>query len=183
MGYGKLSTCNIHIFFRKTIDSRIEVSGTVGDGYSWRKYGQKGILNSKFPRCYFRCTHKHVQGCKALKQVQQLEDDSNMFEIRYIGHHTCAPPNTSSHHRVVLDSKKFKNRHYSQICSNPSISTNNQNDAFLKQEDLCYNVSLANDAQLTPAWVWNEIITDDFDESFKSDQTLSDISFDDVMFS
>ncbi|GJV39484.1 probable WRKY transcription factor 70 [Tanacetum coccineum] len=165
---------------RKILDSRKEVSGTIGDGYSWRKYGQKEILNSKFPRCYFRCAHKHIQGCNALKQVQQLEDDSNMFEITYIGHHTCAPPNTPSHHRVVLDSKKFKNRHYSQ--SNPSISTNNQNDAFLKQEDLCYNVSLANEAQLIPALVWNEILTDKF-ESFKSDQTLSDISFDDVMFS
>ncbi|GKC08658.1 probable WRKY transcription factor 70 [Tanacetum coccineum] len=56
---------------RKILDSRKEVSGTIGDGYSWRKYGQKEILNSKFPRC----AHKHIQGCNALKQVQQLEDD------------------------------------------------------------------------------------------------------------
>nr|GEX03414.1 probable WRKY transcription factor 70 [Tanacetum cinerariifolium] len=35
---------------RKILDSRKEVSGTIGDGYSWRKYGQKEILNCKFPR-------------------------------------------------------------------------------------------------------------------------------------
>ncbi|CAH2058595.1 unnamed protein product [Thlaspi arvense] len=59
------------------------------DRYAWRKYGQKEILNSKFPRSYFRCTHKPTQGCKATKQVQKQEQDPEMFQITYIGHHTC----------------------------------------------------------------------------------------------
>ncbi|CAH8371560.1 unnamed protein product [Eruca vesicaria subsp. sativa] len=59
------------------------------DGHAWRKYGQKEILNTKFPRSYFRCTHKPTQGCKATKQVQKLERDPEMFQITYIGHHTC----------------------------------------------------------------------------------------------
>lgn len=74
---------------RKILDSRRSVSSKLEDGYSWRKYGQKGILNSKYPRCYFRCTYKHEQGCQALKQVQQLEDDNRMFNITYFGQHTC----------------------------------------------------------------------------------------------
>lgn len=40
-------------------------------------------------RCYFRCTYKHEQGCQALKQVQQLEEDNGMFNITYFGQHTC----------------------------------------------------------------------------------------------
>ncbi|KAL8149384.1 putative WRKY transcription factor 70 [Apium graveolens] len=72
---------------RKTLDSRKSVTSKLEDGYSWRKYGQKGILNSKYPRCYFRCTYKHEQGCQALKQVQQ--DDNGMFNITYFGQHTC----------------------------------------------------------------------------------------------
>nr|QIN97364.1 WRKY27 transcription factor [Isatis tinctoria] len=59
------------------------------DKYAWRKYGQKEILNTKFPRSYFRCTHKPTQGCKATKQVQKKEQDPNMFQITYIGYHTC----------------------------------------------------------------------------------------------
>ncbi|KAJ6804918.1 putative WRKY transcription factor 70 [Iris pallida] len=59
------------------------------DGYSWRKYGQKNILNSKFPRCYFRCTNKFDQNCPAMRQVQRSEEDSSLYVITYIGEHTC----------------------------------------------------------------------------------------------
>ncbi|KAI4302462.1 hypothetical protein MLD38_038203 [Melastoma candidum] len=74
---------------RKGSQSWTAVNSTTEDGYSWRKYGQKEILNSKFPRCYYRCTRKHDQGCKATKQVQRMEEDPNMYQITYIGHHTC----------------------------------------------------------------------------------------------
>ncbi|KAJ4972120.1 hypothetical protein NE237_005219 [Protea cynaroides] len=59
------------------------------DSYSWRKYGQKEILNAKYPRSYFRCTHRHYQGCLATKQVQKTEDETPMYRTTYIGHHTC----------------------------------------------------------------------------------------------
>ncbi|KVI10026.1 hypothetical protein Ccrd_011557 [Cynara cardunculus var. scolymus] len=38
---------------RKTIDSRVKINDTADDGYAWRKYGQKEILHSKHPRCYY----------------------------------------------------------------------------------------------------------------------------------
>ncbi|KAL3524069.1 hypothetical protein ACH5RR_016903 [Cinchona calisaya] len=66
-----------------------------GDGYSWRKYGQKDILNSKFPRCYFRCTHQKLYQCPAKKQVQRLDDDPNIFEVTYRGDHTCLLSSTA----------------------------------------------------------------------------------------
>ncbi|XP_074569394.1 uncharacterized protein LOC141826039 [Curcuma longa] len=59
------------------------------DGYTWRKYGQKDILNSRFPRSYYRCTHKSFYGCEAKKQVQRLNDDASVFKITYRGTHTC----------------------------------------------------------------------------------------------
>ncbi|MFS7910266.1 putative transcription factor WRKY family [Helianthus anomalus] len=68
----------------------IKAGSITDDGYVWRKYGQKEILGSKFPRC----AHKFTTGCKALKQVQRLEDDgSDKYHITYIDHHAC--PNTS----------------------------------------------------------------------------------------
>ncbi|XP_040972146.1 probable WRKY transcription factor 70 isoform X2 [Gossypium hirsutum] len=40
-------------------------------------------------KSYFRCSHKHDQGCSAIKQVQRMEDDAQMYHITYIGTHTC----------------------------------------------------------------------------------------------
>lgn len=41
-------------------------------------------------RAYFRCTRKHDQGCRAIKQVQQVQDEPvRLFQITYIGQHTC----------------------------------------------------------------------------------------------
>ncbi|WCJ33454.1 WRKY DNA-binding protein 70 [Euphorbia peplus] len=59
------------------------------DGFQWRKYGQKVIQNEKYPRNYFRCTHKDDQGCLATKQVQRIQQDPPIYRTTYYGHHTC----------------------------------------------------------------------------------------------
>ncbi|KAF0919548.1 hypothetical protein E2562_029774 [Oryza meyeriana var. granulata] len=64
--------------------------GPLDDGFSWRKYGQKDILAAKYPRAYFRCTHRHTQGCHASKQVQRADGDPLLFDVVYHGNHTCA---------------------------------------------------------------------------------------------
>ncbi|PUZ55530.1 hypothetical protein GQ55_5G220100 [Panicum hallii var. hallii] len=60
------------------------------DGLSWRKYGQKDILGAKYPRAYFRCTHRHSQSCNASKQVQRTDGNPLLFDVVYHGSHTCA---------------------------------------------------------------------------------------------
>ncbi|XP_043725857.1 probable WRKY transcription factor 70 [Telopea speciosissima] len=75
---------------RKMLETSIRTTSTpIEDGYSWRKYGQKEILNAKYPRSYFRCTHRHDQGCLATKQVQKTEEETPMYRTTYIGQHTC----------------------------------------------------------------------------------------------
>ncbi|CAI0552279.1 unnamed protein product, partial [Linum tenue] len=59
------------------------------DGFTWRKYGQKEILGSRFPRGYFRCTHQKLYHCPAKKQVQRLDNDPDTYEVTYRGQHTC----------------------------------------------------------------------------------------------
>ncbi|BAT87858.1 hypothetical protein LR48_Vigan09g161800 [Vigna angularis] len=71
------------------ICSRTGLEGSLDDGYSWRKYGQKDILGAKFPRGYYRCTHRNVQGCLATKQVQRSDEDPTTIEVTYRGRHTC----------------------------------------------------------------------------------------------
>lgn len=41
-------------------------------------------------RAYFRCTHRHTQGCQASKQVQRADGDPLLFDVVYNGTHTCA---------------------------------------------------------------------------------------------
>ncbi|XP_023735861.1 WRKY DNA-binding transcription factor 70 [Lactuca sativa] len=155
---------------RRTIDSRVITSVTIEDGYAWRKYGQKMILNSQSPRCYYRCTHKPDHGCKAQKQVQKLEDESNMYHITYFGHHTCPTLNNFSHSGVVLDFNGGASKNPHSLSNSPSAITNFQVQPSIKQEvesktqstdvSVSDNVSSANDGyshNSSPALEWNEI--------------------------
>ncbi|KAK8970106.1 putative WRKY transcription factor 41 [Platanthera guangdongensis] len=65
------------------------MEGPIDDGHSWRKYGQKDILGTKFPRGYYRCTYRNTHGCDATKQVQRSDEDPSIFHITYRGDHTC----------------------------------------------------------------------------------------------
>ncbi|XVF00381.1 hypothetical protein REPUB_Repub03eG0280600 [Reevesia pubescens] len=65
------------------------------DSYTWRKYGQKEILGSRYPRAYYRCTHQKMYNCPAKKQVQRLDNDFYTFEVTYIGQHTCHMSSTA----------------------------------------------------------------------------------------
>lgn len=53
------------------------------DGYNWRKYGQKQIKGSKYPRSYYRCTHPT---CQVKKRVERALD-GHITEIIYMGSH------------------------------------------------------------------------------------------------
>ncbi|XP_057431165.1 WRKY transcription factor WRKY51-like [Lotus japonicus] len=55
------------------------------DEYSWRKYGQKPIKGSPYPRGYYKCST--VRGCPARKHVERAQDDPNMLIVTYEGEH------------------------------------------------------------------------------------------------
>nr|GEU81082.1 probable WRKY transcription factor 70 [Tanacetum cinerariifolium] len=76
-------------------------STLIDDGYGWRKYGQKAILDAKHQRNYYRCTHKIEQGCQATKQVQKTDDVPPKYKITYNGHHTCK--NLQKVPQIILD--------------------------------------------------------------------------------
>ena len=58
------------------------------DGYNWRKYGQKQVKGSEYPRSYYKCTHPN---CPVKKKVERSLD-GQIAEIVYKGEHNHSKP-------------------------------------------------------------------------------------------
>uniref|UniRef100_A0A0E0L3U6 WRKY domain-containing protein n=1 Tax=Oryza punctata TaxID=4537 RepID=A0A0E0L3U6_ORYPU len=128
--------------------ARIERKATMDDKFLWRKYGQKEIKNSKYPRFYYRCSYKDDHGCPATKQVQQSEtnDDttSPVYDITYFGEHTCRPGRDDAAAELVDgdDESSTREQFVISFASNggdasvcwPSSGDDSQNNSETSQE-------------------------------------------------
>jgi hypothetical protein len=66
-------------------------------------------------RGYYRCTHRHGQGCLATKLVQRSDEDPNVFEVTYRGRHTCSQSCRNNVASAPLKSPRLtenKNHHH-----------------------------------------------------------------------
>ncbi|KAG7605126.1 WRKY transcription factor 8 [Arabidopsis thaliana] len=59
------------------------------DGYRWRKYGQKAVKNSPYPRSYYRCT---TQKCNVKKRVERSYQDPTVVITTYESQHNHPIP-------------------------------------------------------------------------------------------
>ncbi|XP_073136116.1 uncharacterized protein [Henckelia pumila] len=64
--------------------------GSPSDCWSWRKYGQKPIKGSPYPRGYYRCSTS--KNCSAKKQVERCKTDATSLIITYTCPHNHPQP-------------------------------------------------------------------------------------------
>lgn len=69
---------------------QVPAEGLSSDMWSWRKYGQKPIKGSPYPRGYYKCSTQ--KGCLARKQVERNRSNPGMFIVTYTGDHTHPAP-------------------------------------------------------------------------------------------
>ncbi|KAL5707450.1 WRKY Transcription Factor [Ranunculus cassubicifolius] len=72
------------------------------DSWAWRKYGQKPIKGSPYPRGYYRCSSS--KGCPARKQVERSRVDPTMLVITYACDHNHTGPTSKSSNLPVSPS-------------------------------------------------------------------------------
>ncbi|CAN1772010.1 WRKY DNA-binding transcription factor 70 [Linum perenne] len=173
-------------YCKKTLPSNSWVNETptlVDDGHGWRKYGQKTIHKSDFPRHYYRCTHKHDQKCQATKQVQMIQSDPTpIYRTTYSGRHTCTnhishdnyfsvDPTDSAANNVHLIS--FNNSSTPAATSSPFL-TAFSSPAVLKQEPA---VSVGGDVDVKAAshvgqTSHNQSDVEDDEESYQGESSF-----------
>jgi len=65
------------------------------DSWTWRKYGQKPIKGSPYPRGYYRCSSS--KGCPARKQVERSRADPTVLLVTYTFEHNHPSPQPKGH--------------------------------------------------------------------------------------
>lgn len=128
--------------------SKVKNEGLPSDLWSWRKYGQKPIKGSPYPRGYYRCSTS--KGCSAKKQVERSSTDSSMLVITYTSTHNHPDPTavsatnsarkpkdseseTETIQDIPITSKEEDQEHVEQETNNTKSSvTNEENFHYLQ---------------------------------------------------
>ncbi|KAF8408151.1 hypothetical protein HHK36_007293 [Tetracentron sinense] len=97
--------------------SSLAVDKPANDGYNWRKYGQKQVKGSEYPRSYYKCTYLN---CPVKKKVERSLN-GEVTEIIYKGQHNHQPPQPNRRAKDIGNSNRNIN-----IQANPELGSQGQ---------------------------------------------------------
>ncbi|CAH8301433.1 unnamed protein product [Eruca vesicaria subsp. sativa] len=89
------------------------------DGYNWRKYGQKLVKGSEYPRSYYKCTNPN---CPVKKKVERSRE-GHITEIIYKGAHNHSKPPPNRRSGVQVDGNEQAEQQQQQRDSAPTWNT------------------------------------------------------------
>lgn len=92
-------TTGVSVSDRKYQSPPLATDKSGDDGYNWRKYGQKQVKGSEFPRSYYKCTHPN---CPVKKKVER-SPQGQVTEIIYKGQHNHERPQSNKRAKDAAD--------------------------------------------------------------------------------
>nr|URH10329.1 WRKY3 [Phoebe bournei] len=101
------------------------------DGYNWRKYGQKQVKGSEYPRSYYKCTNPN---CPVKKKVERSLD-GQIAEIVYKGEHNHQRPLPSKRHSSGISSDGTERASDNQLWTNPINERNEGTDGRIESQN------------------------------------------------
>ncbi|KAJ7960873.1 putative WRKY transcription factor [Quillaja saponaria] len=106
----------------KGSEPSITVERSSDDGYNWRKYGQKHVKGSEFPRSYYKCTHPNCE----VKKLFERSHDGQITEIIYKGRHDHPKPQPSRQYTTgtVLSVQEERSDMASSLACGDDIASN-----------------------------------------------------------
>lgn len=90
---------SFHTGVQEVVQTETE-ENVIEDGYRWRKYGQKLVKGSTYPRSYYRCT---ASGCKVRKHTERSKDDPKILVTTYDGVHNHAMQTKNGRSLIGMD--------------------------------------------------------------------------------
>ncbi|CAH2078167.1 unnamed protein product [Thlaspi arvense] len=177
---------------QKRVVEQVKEENLLSDAWAWRKYGQKPIKGSPYPRSYYRCSSS--KGCLARKQVERNPQNPEKFTITYTNEHNHELPTRrnslagstrakSSQPKPSLTKKPGK-QVVSSPTSNPMITSADESSAVVQEmgvaEMSSYQItgeieSMSNNlpADLMSGTSTFPSFTGDFDELLNSQEFLN----------
>ncbi|XP_021646457.2 probable WRKY transcription factor 29 isoform X1 [Hevea brasiliensis] len=107
---------------QKRVVKHVTADGLSSDMWAWRKYGQKPIKGSPYPRNYYRCSS--LKGCLARKHVERCSTDPSLFIVTYTAEHSHAHP---TRRNSLAGSTRIKSSMAKQATANePNMPTSKE---------------------------------------------------------
>lgn len=111
------------------------------DGYNWRKYGQKHVKGSEYPRSYYKCTHPNCE----VKKLFERSHDGQITEIIYKGTHDHPKPQPSR--RSSAGSTMFFQEERHDKPSSLPVRDDNSSNTY---RQIAYNIEANGSPELSP---------------------------------
>ncbi|KAL6845569.1 hypothetical protein ACP4OV_025064 [Aristida adscensionis] len=106
------------------------------DSWAWRKYGQKPIKGSPYPRGYYRCSSS--KGCPARKQVERSRADPTVLLVTYTFEHNHESPQlkNSSCHQTSKSSPRLSASKPEPVDEQPDLTPEEHETATPEASEL-----------------------------------------------